>query len=218
MIWPRPCDHDRTPDREASRNQRRQRDHRRSWSRLPNPGEHTHVGRARAHRRRGDHPDRVAGSRGWLDPVRLRLGRRARGIPATDQRSGGRRPCRAGDSVRTQPEELATAVSRGDKAMVARANGVGPKLAQRIVNELAGKLGSPALAGAIGAALRAAARRPMPCLPSPTWASSQPRLARRSTPPMRSLARTPASMRWSAWRCARPRNDHRALQCQGRRR
>jgi len=48
------------------------------------------------------------------------------------------------------PEELAVAVSHGDKAMVARANGVGPKLAQRIVNELAGKLGSPALAGAIG--------------------------------------------------------------------
>ena len=38
------------------------------------------------------------------------------------------------------PEELATAVSRGDKAMVSRANSVGPKLAQRIVNELAGKL------------------------------------------------------------------------------
>ena len=50
------------------------------------------------------------------------------------------------------PAELATAVSRGDKAMVSRANGVGPKLAQRIVNELTGKLGSPALAGAIGAA------------------------------------------------------------------
>jgi holliday junction DNA helicase RuvA len=50
------------------------------------------------------------------------------------------------------PAELAAAVSRGDKAMVSRANGVGPKLAQRIVNELAGKLGSPALAGAIGAA------------------------------------------------------------------
>jgi len=49
------------------------------------------------------------------------------------------------------PAELAAAVSRGDKAMVARANGVGPKLAQRIVNELAGKLGSPALAGAAGA-------------------------------------------------------------------
>ena len=51
------------------------------------------------------------------------------------------------------PTELAAAVSRGDKAMVARANGVGPKLAQRIVNELAGKLGSPALAGAAGAPL-----------------------------------------------------------------
>jgi Holliday junction DNA helicase RuvA len=50
------------------------------------------------------------------------------------------------------PAELAAAVSRGDKAMVSRANGVGPKLAQRIVNELAGKLGSPALAGALGSA------------------------------------------------------------------
>ena len=49
------------------------------------------------------------------------------------------------------PAELAAAISRGDKAMVARANGVGPKLAQRIVNELAGKLGSPALAGPAGA-------------------------------------------------------------------
>jgi len=34
--------------------------------------------------------------------------------------------------------------------MVARANGVGPKLAQRIVNELAGKMGSPALAATAG--------------------------------------------------------------------
>ena len=49
------------------------------------------------------------------------------------------------------PSELAAAVSRGDKAMVARANGVGPKLAMRIVNDLAGKLSSPALAGTAGA-------------------------------------------------------------------
>ena len=48
------------------------------------------------------------------------------------------------------PAELAAAVSRGDKVMVARANGVGPKLAMRIVNELAGKLGNPALAATAG--------------------------------------------------------------------
>ena len=48
------------------------------------------------------------------------------------------------------PAELAAAVAHGDKAMVARANGVGPKLAMRIVNELAGKMGSPALAAVAG--------------------------------------------------------------------
>ncbi len=50
------------------------------------------------------------------------------------------------------PAELASAIANGDKAMVARANGVGPKLAQRIVNELAGKMGSPALAASAGSA------------------------------------------------------------------
>ena len=49
------------------------------------------------------------------------------------------------------PTELARAAANGDKAMVARANGVGPKLAQRIVNELGTKLGTPALAAAAGA-------------------------------------------------------------------
>ena len=50
------------------------------------------------------------------------------------------------------PTELATAIAHGDKAMMARANGVGPKLALRIVNELAGKMGSPALAASAGSA------------------------------------------------------------------
>lgn len=40
------------------------------------------------------------------------------------------------------PDELADAVMSGDRAMVARADGVGPKLAQRVVNELATKIGS----------------------------------------------------------------------------
>lgn len=48
------------------------------------------------------------------------------------------------------PEELARAVATGDKAMVGRANGVGPKLAGRITMELQGKLGAPALAGVAG--------------------------------------------------------------------
>jgi Holliday junction DNA helicase RuvA len=46
------------------------------------------------------------------------------------------------------PDELARAVSQGDKAMIGRANGVGPKLAARIANELHGKLGVTGLAGA----------------------------------------------------------------------
>ncbi len=48
------------------------------------------------------------------------------------------------------PEDLARAVSTGDKTMIARANGVGPKLAQRIAMELQGKLGAPGLASAFG--------------------------------------------------------------------
>ncbi len=46
------------------------------------------------------------------------------------------------------PDEIAAAVISGDKAMVARADGVGPKLAQRIVNELASKIGILPVAGA----------------------------------------------------------------------
>ena len=51
------------------------------------------------------------------------------------------------------PDDLSRAVSSGDKAMIARANGVGPKIAQRIANELQGKLGAPGLAGAAGSAI-----------------------------------------------------------------
>jgi Holliday junction DNA helicase RuvA len=45
-------------------------------------------------------------------------------------------------------EELQRAVMSGDQAMVARAQGVGPKLALRIVNELKDKAGGIALGGA----------------------------------------------------------------------
>jgi Holliday junction DNA helicase RuvA len=54
------------------------------------------------------------------------------------------------------PDELARAVTQGDKAMIGRANGVGPKLAARIANELQGKLGLSGLTGA-GPAVRGSA-------------------------------------------------------------
>lgn len=50
------------------------------------------------------------------------------------------------------PAELSRAIAAGDKAMVARANGVGPKLAQRIVMELKDKASAPALGGALSPA------------------------------------------------------------------
>ena len=53
------------------------------------------------------------------------------------------------------PDELGTAVARQDKAMVARANGVGPKLAERIVRELKDKAGTVALGGGAGAPIAA---------------------------------------------------------------
>jgi Holliday junction DNA helicase RuvA len=54
-------------------------------------------------------------------------------------------------------DELARAIASADAAMVARANGVGPKLAGRIVNELKGKvgaisLGAPGIVAVAGAA------------------------------------------------------------------
>ena len=52
--------------------------------------------------------------------------------------------------------ELSRAVASGDKAMVSRANGVGPKLAQRIVMELKDKIGGVAI-GPAGALPKAAA-------------------------------------------------------------
>ncbi len=48
-----------------------------------------------------------------------------------------------------EPAEVQRAIGAGDAAMIARANGVGPKLAQRICNELRDKAGSVAT-GALG--------------------------------------------------------------------
>jgi holliday junction DNA helicase RuvA len=55
------------------------------------------------------------------------------------------------------PDELARAVAQDDKAMIGRANGVGPKLAARIANELHGKLGVSAIGGVAPTPRRGAA-------------------------------------------------------------
>lgn len=61
------------------------------------------------------------------------------------------------------PGELAGAVAREDKALVARAQGVGPKLAQRIVTELKDKpIGGGAVAAFHAAAAPAAGSAPAP--------------------------------------------------------
>ena len=55
------------------------------------------------------------------------------------------------------PDELSRPVSQGDKAMIGGANGVGPKLAARIANELQGKLGVAGLGASLAPAPRAGA-------------------------------------------------------------
>jgi Holliday junction DNA helicase RuvA len=52
-----------------------------------------------------------------------------------------------------EPAELHRAIAMGDKAMVARANGVGPKLAMRIVNELKDKIGVAPAGAAVAAGM-----------------------------------------------------------------
>lgn len=56
------------------------------------------------------------------------------------------------------PDQVAHAVAAGDAASLARANGVGPKLAARITNELKGKLGGVAQSAGAPIAVQAGNR------------------------------------------------------------
>ena len=57
------------------------------------------------------------------------------------------------------PNALTEVIAAGDKAMIARADGVGPKIAQRVVNELSEKIGRIARlgGGAVGTGFAGAA-------------------------------------------------------------
>jgi Holliday junction DNA helicase RuvA len=46
------------------------------------------------------------------------------------------------------PDDVVLAISAADKAMISRAEGVGPKLAQRVINELADKVAGVSIGGA----------------------------------------------------------------------
>ncbi|NLA76825.1 MAG: Holliday junction branch migration protein RuvA, partial [Clostridiales bacterium] len=54
------------------------------------------------------------------------------------------------------PDRLALCIASGDVKSVTRAQGVGPKIAQRVVLELKDKINAPAFAGAAGEDLLAA--------------------------------------------------------------
>ena len=97
------------------------------------------------------------------------------------------------------PDELARAVSQGDKAMIGRANGVGPKLAARIANELQGKLGVAGLGGRSRRSARRSRRR-RPVRPRQPRLQARRSQRRRQRRPGRARARTPGSTRWSGWR------------------
>ena len=85
-------------------------------------------------------------------------------------------------------DELHRAVASGDNGMIARAQGVGPKLAQRIVHELKDKAGSVAL-GPGGPATPAGSHARTRSPRSPIWASARPK------PPPPSPRRRPRSAR-----------------------
>lgn len=64
------------------------------------------------------------------------------------------------------PQDLANAVALQDKAQVARAPGVGPKVAQRVVSELKDKIPNMVLSGQPGAAIALAGGEPLPAAPA----------------------------------------------------
>ena len=59
------------------------------------------------------------------------------------------------------PDDVVLAISAGDKAMITRADGVGPKLAQRVINELADKIANFSLGASASLSSASPATAPM---------------------------------------------------------
>ena len=103
------------------------------------------------------------------------------------------------------PDELARAVAQDDKAMIGRANGVGPKLAGPNCQRTSGQARRGGHKRRAPAPRGGAARTPSQH--SPISASSPPKRAPQSTRRRMSSVPTHRSMRWFDWRCARRRSD-----------
>ncbi len=108
--------------------------------------------------------------------------------------------------------DLQRALASGDSAMIARANGVGPKLAQRIAHELKDKArrAGREYRGADRSSPPPPARSATPSPPSPASASSPAKRAPRWLLQTRNSAQAPASTRWCA-----PRSRRRPSERQG---
>ena len=102
------------------------------------------------------------------------------------------------------PQNFTLAVMTGDEKMLTAAQGVGKKLAQRIILELKEKIGGSSMeldfsAGTPSAApAQTAARPPWREPPCRSWATPP----WRSPPPSRALTRAQAPRKWCALPCA----------------
>ena len=151
---------------------------------------------AAAARLAGTSADRDPCSRRPYPPLRVHRRRRTRLVSPADDGAGRRRPTGPFGSIGRAPEKLGLAILAQDKPALAQAEGVGPRLAARIINELRDKIGG----------IASPRYRPRGRL------LDDPANGRRSEPPTRSRRwRTSASAAAKRWAQSRPRRDGSAV-------
>ena len=141
---------DRASGRDGQRGGAGRRRHRRRRRRAAGAVHPRHAGRAAA-RRAGQGRDLAGGPGGRADPVRLRLDDERATFELVQTASGvGPRLALAMLAV-FSPDGLRRAVAAEDLAALMTVPGIGRKGAQRIILELAGRLGAPGDGAAAGA-------------------------------------------------------------------